>query len=267
MHRRYQEGLLPKRPVPAPKYPREIPALVKRTVQEGRCVECHLIADLESVQRELDGTVDKLTHLYRAPEIKKIGIALDIPRGLRVKRVSGSVGAARMRAGDVVRALNGTPVWTFGDLQWEYGRVEHSTTSIQLGVERDGELVELDVLLLEFWWHTDLTYRNLSVDPRIYFRSDPLTPGERAMLGFEPDGFASRVLSVDALAELLRSHQLQVGDIVYGVDGTTRDEVADTADLYIKLRKRAGSEVLLQVLRGVERLELSLKTERMSFRK
>ncbi len=54
---------------------------------------------------------------------------------------------------------------------------------------------------------------------------------------------------------------------MYGVDGATRDEVADTADLYIKLRKRAGSKVLLQVVRGLERLELSLKTERMSFRK
>ena len=111
------------------------------------------------------------------------------------------------------------------------------------------------------------TYRNLSVDPRIYFRSGPLTPEERAALGLEPDGFASRVESIDPLAELLGSHQLQEGDVVYGVDGATRDEVADTADLYIKLRKRAGSKVLLQVVRGLERLELSLKTERMSFRK
>ena len=84
-------------------------------------MECHLIGDLENVQREIDGTLDKLTHLFRAPEIKKIGIELDIPRGLRVGGVSGSVADAGMRAGDVIRALNGTDVWTFGDLQWEYG--------------------------------------------------------------------------------------------------------------------------------------------------
>ncbi len=167
LHRSYRAGPPPKRPVPAPKYPREIPALVKRTIQEGRCVECHLIGDLENVQREIDGTLDKLTHLFRAPEIKKIGIELDIPRGLRVGGVSGSVADAGMRAGDVIRALNGTDVWTFGDLQWEYGRVEHTATSLQLSVERDGKLAQLDVALPEFWWHTDLTYRNLSVDPRI----------------------------------------------------------------------------------------------------
>lgn len=267
LHDLYQAGRLPQRRLPPAKYPREIPALYERTIGAGRCVECHLIGDLENVQRERDGTLDKLNHLFRAPEIKKLGIRLDVPRGLRVAEVSGSAAAAGMQSGDVIRAVDGTAVWTFGDLQWEYGRVSRSASRLELTVDRAGSEVLLELRLPRFWWHTDLTYRNLSVDPRIYFSSRPLTAKERAALGLDPDGFASRIDSIDPLVELLGSHELEEGDIVYAVDGETRDEIADTADLHIKLRKQAGSEVLLQVLRGSERLKVPLKTERMSFRK
>lgn len=267
LHERYRQGRLPPRPKPAPQYPREIPALYERTIGAGRCVECHLIGDLEYVQRERDGTLDKLRDLYRAPEIKKLGIQLDIPKGLRIAAATGVAAAAGMRAGDVIRAVNGAEVWTFGDLQWEYGRLGHPAERLELTVARGSGLETLRVRLPELWWHTDLTYRNLSVDPRVYFQSEPLGAKERSELGLDPDGFASRVTTIDPLSELLGSHELREGDIVYGVDGVARDEVANSADLYIKLRKRAGSRVTLQVLRGSERLELPLKTERMSFRK
>ena len=267
LHRLYSEGRLPKKPVPVARYPHEIPALYERTIQRGRCVECHLIGDLENVQRERDGTLDKIAHLYRAPEIGKIGIELDVPRGLRVATVTGSVADAGMRAGDEIRALNGVDVWTFGDLQWEYGKVPHTAKQLALSVQRKGNRLDLRVDLPPFWWHTDLTYRNLSVDPRVYFRSEPLTVQEKVELGLEPNGFAGRVDSIDPITELLGSHELRDGDVVYGVDGEVRDDIATTPDMYIKLRKQAGAEFLLQVLRGGERIEVPLKTQRMSFRK
>ena len=267
LHRLHGEGKLPERPVPEPLYPREIPALYERTAGRGRCVECHLIGDLQNVQRERDGTLDKLKHLFRAPEIKKIGIELDIRKGLRVATASGSAAAAGMLPGDEIRAVNGVDVWTFGDLQWEYGKLPHTETRMALSVLRDGQAVTLDVALPPFWWHTDLTYRNLSVDPRVYFRSEPLSPKDKGRLGFATDGFASRVTSIDPLADLLGSHELEEGDVIYGVDDAVEDDVANTADLFIKLRKQAGSEVTLHVLRDGERLALPLKTERMSFRK
>ena len=267
LHQLRRQGKLPAPPQPEPLYARDIPALYERTIGRGRCVECHLVGDLLNVQRERDGTLDKLRHLYRAPELSRIGIELDIPRGLRVASATGAAAEAGMRAGDVIRELNSAAVWTFGDFQWEYGSVPLEARAVEIAVERAGELRRLQLRLPPKWWLTDLTYRNLSVDPRVYFASDPLAAGEKADLGLPEVGFASRVRLVDSLSDLLGSHELQVGDIVYGVDGVTSDEVADTPELHIKLRKQAGETVTLQVLRADKHLELALKTSRMSFRK
>src|SRR5260370_34687027 len=85
LHGRYQRGELKKEPRPAPHFPREIPLLVQRTFAQRQCVECHLIGDFQNLQREQNGTLDKLAHLYRSPDIKTLGIQLDVPRGLVVK--------------------------------------------------------------------------------------------------------------------------------------------------------------------------------------
>ena len=267
LHRLYRAGRLPKKSVPAARYPHEIPALYELTSKRGRCVECHLVGDMLNVQRETDGTLDKLRHLYRTPELSTLGIRLDIPRGLAVAEATGGAAEAGLLAGDVIRALEGSDVWTFGDLQWQFGHVPHAASRVDLTVERAGKLLTLPFALPDRWWYSDLTYRNLSVDPRIYFRAEPLTRKEKSAHGFIADGFASRVRFIDPLAELLASHELRVGDIVYDVDGQTRDPVATTADTFIKLRKRAGDEVTLQVLRGSDRLAMPLKTQRMGFRK
>ena len=44
-----------------------------------------------------------------------------------------------MKPGDRITALNGTPVWTFADLQYHYDKVPRSAKQIQITVERDGK--------------------------------------------------------------------------------------------------------------------------------
>ena len=36
---------------------------------------------------------------------------------------------------------------------------------------------------------------------------------------------------------MMKTHELKVGDIIFGVDGVEHDEIANTAELFIKLRK------------------------------
>ncbi len=240
---------------------------MQRTFAQRQCVECHLIGDFQNLQRERDGTLDKLTHLYRSPDIKTLGIFLDVPQGLQVKEVRGAAQEAGMKPGDRLTRLNNTAVWTFGDLQYYYDKVDRRARQVQFTVERNGQPTELAVSLPQRWWWTDLRFRQSSVDPRLYLEDRPLTEPEKIKLGLKPNGFASEVRFVPSLAKTIKAHDLQVGDIIFGVDGVESDELANTAELYVKLRKTAGESVMLSVIRDGKRMQLPLKTYRMNFRK
>jgi len=268
LHNQYQRGEIKRADRPKPLFPREIPLLVERTISRNVCVECHLIGDYLNVHREQDGTLDKLTHMYRSPDIRTLGIELDVPKGLVLNEVRGSAAAAGMKPGDRITSINGTSVWTFGDLQYQYDKVNRNADRIQMAVDRAGTLVDFAIALPERWWWTDLTFRQWTIEPRVYFDSVALTDQEkRDQRLAEQGGFASRVKRVDMFAEMTKSHELRVGDIVFGVDGVQKDEIANTAELFIKLRKTAGETVTLDVIREGKRMQMKLKTYKMSFRK
>lgn len=267
IHRQFQAGQFKAPTRPKPLFAKEFPLLVERTIARGNCVECHLIADFQNMHRELDGTLDKVKHMYRSPDIKQIGIHLDVPKGLLVKEARDAVAAGGMVAGDTITALDGTPVYTFGDLQYAYDMVDRAATSIRLTVDRDGKPVDVPVALPVRWWLSDIRFKQYSVDPRVYFESRPLSEAEKRKLGLDPAGFASEVTHVDTFASVVKSHELRVGDVVYGVDGAQSDKLANTAELYIKLKKKAGDSFTLDVLRGGKKLSMPLKSFRMSFRK
>jgi hypothetical protein len=267
LHQQYLDGELPKPPRAKPLFPRDIPLLVKNTFKRNSCVECHLIADYQALQLEQDGKLDKLSQMYRSPEIGRLGISLDVPKGLVVKESKQAAEESGIRAGDRIAAINGTTVWTFGDWQYHYAKVPRDAASIVISIERNGEVMDLTVLLPDRWWYTDLDYRNWSIDPLVYFKSRPLSEDEKRSLHLKPAGFASRVTFIHPAVKLLKRHELRVGDIVYAVDDVEHDELADTCVLHIKLRKTAGDTVMLKVIRDGKTLRMSLKTERQSFRK
>src|SRR5262249_14003069 len=219
MHRRLTAGEFRLPPRPAPIYPRQIPPLVKRTFAQHACVECHLIGDFQNIQREQEGTLDKLVHLYRSPDIKTIGIELDVPKGLVVKEAKGAVAAAGMKPGDHIAALDGASVITFGDLQYRYDKVDRHAKSMSLTVERDGSPLALKIALPARWWWTDLRFRQSSVDPRLDFEDRPLSDDEKRKLGLRADGFASQVKHVSALASAMKTHDLREGDVIAAVNG------------------------------------------------
>jgi hypothetical protein len=267
LHSRHQRGELPRPARPKPVFAREFPLLVERTVARNACVECHLIADYQNQHRELDGTIDRIRDMYRSPDIRTIGVQLDVPKGLIVKEAAGAAQQAGMRPGDRITALNGAPVWTFGDFQYAYDKVDRGAERVAITVERAGEPAALWVTLPRYWWLTDLTFRHWTIEPRMYFESRPLSEGEKRQYGLDPAGFASEVTQVDSTASLLKSHALETGDIIVAVDGVERDAAANTAGLYIRLRKTAGETYTLDVIRKGQRIQMPLKTFRMGFRK
>ena len=267
LHQDYQAGKLARTTRPKPMFPREIPLLVERTFARNACVECHLIGDFQLQQREMDGTLDKISQMFRSPDLKTIGIFLDVPKGLMVKEARGAALEAGLKPGDTIGSINGTTVWTFADLQYAYDKVPRDTKQVRLTVERQAKPVELTIALPARWWFTDIRYKQLTIDPRTYFESKPLSDTEKKDLALPSDGFASRVSHVDNFARVLKSHDLREGDIVFGVDGVQRDEHANTAEFFIRLRKKAGDDVTLDVIRDGKRFQMPLKTFQMSFRK
>lgn len=267
LHRKYLNGELPKVERPKPLHPRDMPLLVERTFDRRRCVECHLIGDFQNIQREQDGVLDKLVHLYRSPDIKTIGVQLDVPKGLVVKEARGAVAAAGMQPGDRIAVWNGVPVWTFGDVQYRYDQVDRRAKSLRIGVERDGKPVELTVELPPQWWWTDLRFRQSSVDPRLDFEDRPLSAEDKQKLGLKPDGFASQVKYVSEFARIRKTHDLRIGDVIVAVNGVERDEFAHTAELYLKLHTKAGESAKLEVIRDGKRIAMPIQTNILSFRK
>jgi serine protease Do len=267
LHQKYLQGSLPKQERPKPRFPREMPLLVARTFAQGQCVECHLIGDFQNIQREHDGALDKLSQLYRSPDIKTIGISLDVPKGLVVKETTGAVAAAGMKPGDRIAAWNGVPVWTFGDVQYRYDKVDRLAKSVQITVDRNGQSVDLAVELPPRWWWTDLRFRQSSVDPRLDFEDRPLTADEKQKLGVNPDGFASQVKYVSEMAKIRNTHDLRLGDVIVAVDGVEHDPFANTAELYLKLHTKAGESAKLEVIRDGKRMTMPIQTYILSFRK
>jgi hypothetical protein len=153
LHSDYQAGKLKKVERPKAFFPRDIAPLVERTYARNVCVECHLIGDFQLVEREEAGKLDKLTDMFRSPDIKTIGIHLDVAKGLMVKDSQGAAKSGGMQAGDRITALNGTTVWTFADLQYHYDKVPRSAKQIQVSVERDGKTLELPIMLPVRWWY------------------------------------------------------------------------------------------------------------------
>ena len=131
-HERWKAGDLPVRAPPAALFPREMERMREVEMDRGRCVECHMIGDYAAVDKELAGTLDKPRDMFRSPDIRDIGIHLDVPRGLVVERADGAAREAGLRPGDRIVGLDGARVLTFGDLLYAYDGVDRSATRLAL---------------------------------------------------------------------------------------------------------------------------------------
>ena len=267
-HERWQAGELPARARPAALFPRGMQRLREVELDRGRCVECHMIGDYAAVDKELAGTLDKPRDMFRSPDIRDVGIHLDVPRGLVVERAEGPARAAGLRSGDRIVGLAGTRVLTFGDLLHVYDAVERSATRLALTVERaDAGRVGLAIDLPELWWFYDIGYRYWSIDPVTYLRATPLAEERKRALGLRPEGFACEVTRVNPRATVLGLHEIQPADIVYAIDGVESDPLVSDCLLYLRLHVTAGDETTLGVIRDGARRDLAVRTQRQLYRK
>jgi serine protease Do len=266
-HELYRQGRLAKQARPAPFYPEQIALLKKNEIDRGRCVECHLIGDYLAQEAELAGKLNRPRMLYPAPDLKQIGIQLDVPKGLLIEKVEGAAEKAGTQAGDSIVAIDGVEVLTFGDLQYRFGKTERAARRIKLTVNRAGKRKDLSVALPVEWWVTDTSYRFWSVEPMVYFTARPLTAVQKRNLKLPVHGLASEVVEVDPLAESLKLHTLKAGDVITAIEGVRESRLTQSIELYLKLTMKAGDSATLDLLRNGEPMRMKLKSYRQFFRK
>lgn len=267
-HERWEAGELPARPRPPPFFATELERLRVQEVERGRCVECHMIGDYRAAARERDGTLDKRREMFRSPDVRDLGIHLDVPHGLVVERAEGAAQAAGLLPGDAIVNFGGERVLTFGDLLYAYDGLDRTAARLPLTVERAAAgPVDLLIELPPQWWVSDITYRYWSIDPRTHLTVAALTDARKRDLGFDPGGFACEVTKVNRRAEVLELHDLRPGDVIYSVDGVEADPPIFDCLVYLRLNVSAGDEVDLGVLRDGVRTEMTARTHRQRFRK
>jgi len=267
-HERWLAGELPASPRPPPFFPSHLKRLREQQLQRGRCVECHMIGDYRAAAREREGTLDKRREMFRSPDIRNLGIHLDVPRGLVVERAEGAALAAGLLPGDAIVNFAGTRVLTFGDLLYVHDGLDRSATHLSLTVERAAVgPVDLRIELPRQWWVSDIAHRYWSIDPQTHLTTSPLADARKRDLGFDPEGFACEVTRVNRRAEVLELHDLQPGDVIYSVGGVEADPSVSDCLVYLRLNVSAGEEVDLGVLRDGVRTEVTIRTHRQRFRK
>jgi hypothetical protein len=321
-HELYNRGKLAKQPRPAPFYPEQIPLLKRYEIDRGRCVECHMIADYQAQEAEQSGKLDRPTMLYPTPDLKTIGIHLDVPKGLVIEKAEGAAAKAGMQTGDTITEIGGANVLTFGDLQYRYGKTDRNARRIELSIDRAGARKSLSVELPAEWRLTDTSYRFWSVEPMLYFMTKPLTAEQKRNLNLPIGGFASEVVETEASAKqfeaiipppppkpatgnpkqdqmaqieqeelermrmlklrmifrerneylgnpdrLEQMHLVKQGDIITGVDGVQESLLTQNVELYIKLTKKAGDPITLDLLRDGKPTQIKQKSYRHFYRK
>ncbi|MFC5051166.1 Trx7/PDZ domain-containing (seleno)protein [Rubritalea spongiae] len=266
-HKKFLEGNRPSPSRPTKRTPADYPLIKKNVISSGRCTECHLIGDYTSQEKQLAGTLDPITDLYQSPDIKQLGLLLDIPKGLLLKEVTGPAKDAGIKAGDTITSINEQSVLTFGDLQYQYNKTPRIASSVQLTVRRKSESITTTIKLPFEWWKTDLSFRHWSLETQLYFNSESLSITEKQELQLPKNGFASRITSVDFEAFLSQRHQLKIGDIITSVNGRQIDPRTTDLKAHIQLSHSAGKKLQLTVIRDSQELELPLQTGQTAFRK
>jgi serine protease Do len=243
----------PRKPIFAEDYP----AAAKRP--DNACIHCHHVHEFrrDALQHAGKWSLDDVW-IYPQPE--NIGLTLDADEGNRVIRVEPNSAAAKigMRTKDAVRKIGATPIASVADVQAALQRAPKKGT-LTLEWERDRKQMNATLSLIEGWRKTDVSWRwslkSLSPNPGII--GDDLDVEARKALNLQPNQLAYRQMNF--LTPAARHAGLQANDVIVGIGDEKLTMNARQFETHIRLYYRVGQEVMLNVLRGKEKVKVKLK--------
>jgi S1-C subfamily serine protease len=190
---------------------------------------------------------------------------MDPMRKATVTRVEAESPAARagFRAGDELLSLDDQALLSIADIQWALhnaGEHRRLTASIQRG----GQPMQLSIDLEPGWRRRgDISWRATSWDLRRMttggLRLKDMSDKQRAERSLAPDALALVVAHVGEYGE--HAHAKQQGfmkdDVIVSIAGMSK-RLSESELFALLVNKPAGERVPVTVLRGSERVDLSL---------
>jgi serine protease Do len=230
------------------------------------CVHCHQIGDaVRSYYRAETKTIPS-QWIYPMPAPETIGMTLASEESARVETVAaGSIAEkAGIKVGDQITRLEGQPIISIADVSWILNSAADAGT-LNGVLLRDGKEQQMKLELAEGWRTKSDISRRVGTWPLRAMATGGLLLGE-----LTPEQRAQRKLGRDSLA-LVVKHAGEYGihaaakkagfqkeDVLVEVDGLRGRMTESQLIGYLLQNHAPGEKVAAAVLRGDQRLELSL---------
>jgi len=241
----------------------DIPAYRDSPQAKAECAHCHFANNFRFRQLRLEAKFSK-DLLFQYPLPENLGITLEVDRNNVVAATApGSpAAAAGIRPGDVILRAGEIPVLTGADVQFALNSAP-DPGSISLEIQRTGKpFAPVTLSLPRGWRRTDISWRASqdSIPPTVGFWGEPLDASQREQRSIPAGKLALRVTHFFSGEKWAKTRGgLQMQDVITGINGESLPEMsARQFHSYFRLRFNVGDSATLNILRGSERIELTV---------
>jgi predicted metalloprotease with PDZ domain len=231
---------------------------VAKRLKPNACIHCHQAYDFRREDLKSTGkwTLDEVW-VYPPPQ--NVGLSVDPNQGDVVTSVQQKSAAARagLKAGDVLRSVNGVPVASFADIQYALHRAPAAGRTA-VAWERDGKRQAADLDLAAGWRKTDISWRESmwGLEPPAAVHGRDLSADEKKRLGLSEKALAFRQASfVPRAAE---TAGIRSGDIIVGIDEKPLNMTMHQFNAYVRLNYKVGDRVTYKIIRDGRRLSVTM---------
>jgi len=256
---RFQRGAaLPKVRVAAPNKKIEDYAGAQRFTAKA-CFHCHNVAEFRREEKQAAGTWRK-DEIWVFPEPATLGWTLELDQGnkLRDVRLNSAAAKTGLKPGDALSSIHGYATASIADVQYALHHAPAKGT-IEVHWQRGGKEMRGEIALPDGWRHTDLSWRwsLKSMKPLPQVHGDDLPAAEKESLGLTPRQLAFRQGAF--VPQAAAQAGIRIGDVIVGVEGKRLEMTGRQFEMYMRLYHQVGATVHYDIVRGQERLKISVK--------
>jgi predicted metalloprotease with PDZ domain len=227
-------------------------------LKPSACIHCHQVYDFRREDRQAakKWSLDEVW-VYPLPE--NVGLTVEPDQGDRIKSVQAKSPAAKLglRAGDILKEVNGQPVASFADVQHAL-HLAPASGKVSVAWERDGKEQARELELAPNWRKTDISWRASmwGLEPPACVHGKDLGAEDRKGLGLSEKALAFRQGNfVPPAAEAAGIRQ---GDIIVGIDDRPLEMTMLQFNAYVRLNYKVGDKLTYNIIRDGKRVNIPL---------